>query len=293
MFNQIFVSYLEKKNAVTPEQAKEVLEAQKNTKIRIGTLAVEENLMTPQQVEFVNEMQASKNMRFGDIAVEKGYLTKEQMYALLNKQPKEHLVLKQILNDKQYMQPNQFERDLNNFKFSLGINDKEFDRLLDNDVGAYITYAAGVETSGENFVMNEFFKIFVATSVRLIDREVHVKKSLDPIPGSFQFVAEQNAVGDASFTFSFAAADSGSAKKFAECFAKASFNAFDGDAQDSMKEFLNCICGLLISELSNTGKMELDIEVPEYYDELPIDFETVVLPLSLSIGDFYIFVKNN
>jgi hypothetical protein len=35
--------------------------------------------------------------------------------------------------------------------------------------------------------------------------------------------------------------------------------------------------------------MELDIEVPEYFDEFSVEQETLVLPFSLPIGKFYLF----
>ena len=297
MFNQIFVSYLTGKNTVSKEQAKEVLEVQKNTRIRIGVLAVEEKLMTPEQVEQVNGLQASKNMRFGDIAVDEGYLTKEQLGSLLTKQPREHIILKQILCDRKYIDSEKFDTALNDFKSELGVCGGEFEKLLDNDIAAYISHIGKIDCN--DLILSEYTKLFTAYIIRFIDRDVFVKEAvkINIKPGIYKFAVGQNVTGGASVTLMFASDELNAAQKFAETYAKFTFDdeaTREEDTQDAVKEFLNCVSGLLISELSNSGKMELDLKVPEYYPSGELSFgETVVLPLSVSAGDFYVFVRNN
>jgi CheY-specific phosphatase CheX len=290
MFNQIFVSDMSQTKVLTPEQAKEALDAQKNTRIRVGTIAVEENLMTPQQVETVNQLQASLNARFGDIAVQKGYLTEEQVMYLLKKQPREHIILKQILCDKQIMDADRFERALNDFKVSLGVDDEVFDKLQSNDAGTYISHIAGIDCG--NLIMSEYAKLFVTLLIRLIDREVLVKKAYTANPDSLKLVATQKAVGDATVSFAFSSADDISAKSFAESYAKCSFDTFDEDVEDSLMEFLNCVIGMMVSELSNKDIMELDIEPPEFSIKSQSDAEVLVLPITLSFGEYYLYVNN-
>ena len=297
MFNQIFVSYLTKKNTVSPEQAKEVLEVQKNTRIRIGVLATEEKLMTNEQVEQVNGLQSSKNMRFGDIAVEMGYLTKEQLESLLTKQPREHIILKQILGDRKYIDSEKFDLELDNFKSELRVCDYDFGKLLDNDIETYISHIAKID--GGDLILSEYAKLFIAYIIRFIDREVFVKEAcnFNIKPDTYKFAVGQNVTGDAADTLMFASGDLKAARIFAEIFAKFNFDdeTCEEDTQDAVKEFLNCVSGILVSELSNSGIMELDLKVPKYYSsgELSFTGETTVLPLSLSIGDFYVFVKKN
>ena len=295
MFNQIFVSYLAQKNVITQEQAAEILEIQDNTKIRIGVLAMEEKLMTPAQVDEVNNLQASTNARFGDIAVQKGYLTKEQLEYLLNKQPKEHFILKQILTDKQYMKAEQVDTELNGFKSELNVGGEQFDKLLEGDIETYVSCIAGID--GGSVIMKEYAKTFISLTIRFIDREFFIKKAKKARFDTSRFIVSQKAAGHAHCTFMFGAEDINSAAKFAGKFAKDTFDTSDGlneDAQDSLKEFLNCVTGLVISDFYNDGIMELDIEAPEYSDELSIDAETLILPFSLlNAGDFYIFIKMN
>jgi len=289
MFNQIFVSKLSQKNILTPEQAREVLDAQKNTRIRIGVLAEEENLMTSQQVETVNRLQASLNARFGDIAVQKGYLTDEQVMYLLKKQPREHIILKQIICDKQIMDAAQFDRALDDFKLSLGVDDETFDKLLANDAGTYILHIAGIDCG--DLLMSEYTKLFITLVIRLIDREVLVKKAYTAKLNSLKYLAVQKTAGDATAVFAFSSANELSAKCFAESYAKDSFDTFDEDAEDSLTEFLNCVTGMLVSELSNSGTMELDIEPPGFFTEPPSSQEVIVFPFDLSFGKFCLYIQ--
>ena len=64
----------------------------------------------------------------------------------------------------------------------------------------------------------------------------------------------------------------------------------DEDGQDSLKEFLNCVAGMLIAEFSNAKIMELDIEVPEYGEDKKLAEETLIIPFSLPMGDFILTV---
>ena len=288
MFNQIFVPYLVEKNIITAAQAQEVLEIQKNTRIRIGVLAEEENLMTASQVNEVNNLQATQNKRFGDIAIEKGYLSKEQLESLLGKQPREHIILKQILGDKQYLDADEVDKYLRDFKVSLGVRDEVFEKLQDNDVDTFVTYIALMDN--EDIIMQTFARLFINTIIRLVDREVTVDEVYPAKLDLVKVLVKQNTIGDARVTFAYSAADTITAKGLAEGFAKFGFDEFDEDAQDSMQEFLNCVSGLVISELANNGIMDLDLEPPLYYDEFSVDCDTIVLPLSISVGALNIFI---
>ena len=291
MFNQIFVPYLVGKNLLTASQAQEVLEIQKNTRVRIGVLAEEENLMTSSQVDEVNNLQATMNKRFGDIAIEKGYLTKEQLESLLGKQPREHIILKQILGDKQYLDAGKVDTCLNDFKVSLGVSDDIFEKLQDNDVDVFVSYIAKIDNS--NLVLQTFARLFVNTVIRLVEREVTVKEAYPAKPSVVKHLVKQEAVGDARVTFAYSVADTVTGKGLAEAFAKFGFDDFDEDAQDSMQEFLNCVSGLVISELANNDIMDLDLEPPLYCEEFAVDCDTIVLPLSISAGELKVFIISN
>ena len=74
MFSQFFGAYLLNEGKVTKEQLAKALDEKKNTRMRLGVLAINDGLMTAEQVEHVNLTQQTVDKLFGDLAVDLGYL---------------------------------------------------------------------------------------------------------------------------------------------------------------------------------------------------------------------------
>jgi CheY-like chemotaxis protein len=288
MFNQIFVPFLVKENLLTAEQAKEVLEQQRHARVRMGVLAIEEKWMSLEDVEHVNRLQASKNARFGDIAIDRGYLTKVQVESLLTKQPREHVILKQIITDKGYIPPDKFDLTLGTFKTKLGVTYDEFEKLQDKNVDAFISIIGGL--GSENMVLREYIKLFVNTTIRFIDREVRINEVYKANSPVFKHVVWQKSAGDGEYTFVLATDDTRAACMFGGLYSKFPIDDMDEDGQDSFKEFLNCVGGLLVADLSNKDLKELEIEPPEYNSDYNLGQEVTILPFSLPMGDFFLTV---
>ena len=293
MFNHIFVSHLESKGFLTSEQAIDALEAQKDTKIKIGTLAVEENMMTPEQAETVNRQQATQNARFGELAIKGGYLTQEQLDFLLELQPRDYVILKQILHDKKYAAADKLDAALAAFQEELGISAVDFGRLLDNHVGTYVSKIADIDGK-EQPILSVFARLFITTAIRLVDKEIMVGKAIKFSDGSVPYTISLKLKGDATNALVFSAGEvSGAiefAGKFAEGFMGTSIEATDEIARDAMKEFLNCVGGLFTTELTSKTHLKLDIEVPEFLDAFPVECEVIALPFSLFSSGFKIFI---
>ena len=97
MFAQFFGGYLLNKGLVSSQDLTTAIEDKKNTRMRLGVLAINAGLMTAQQVEHVNITQQSVDKRFGDLAVELGYVTNDDVERLLSQQPTDYLLLGQTL----------------------------------------------------------------------------------------------------------------------------------------------------------------------------------------------------
>ena len=293
MFNHIFVSHLESKGLLTSQQAIDALAAQKDAKIRIGALAVEEKMISPEQAETINRQQASQNAHFGELAIRNGFLTQEQLDYLLDKQPRDYLIIKQILHDKNYMSAETAEASLDEFKEELGFSNADFERLLNNHVDTYITKIA--EINGKEYpILTVFARTFIATVIRLVDKEIMLCKAEKLSNVSVPYTISMKLKGDASNALVFSAGDvSGAmefAGKFAEGFMGATIEATDEIARDAMKEFLNCVGGLFTTELTSKTHLKLDIEVPEFLEEYRVESEVVALPFSLMSGGFRILI---
>lgn len=294
MFNHLFVSHLESKGILTPQQALDSLETQKGTKVKLGTLAVEEKMLTTEQAETINRQQAAQNLHFGELAIKNGFLTQEQLDLLLDMQPRDYVILKQLLHDKGYAQAEAVDAALSAFEAELGLSPADFNRLQDNHVATYISKIAEIDGK-EQPILTVFARLFVTTVIRLVDKEILVAKAERIESSGVAYTITMKLRGDATNAMVFSAgALPGAiefAEKFAEGFMGASIEASDEVARDAMKEFLNCVGGLFTTELTSKTHLSLDIEVPEFSDEFFVEKETVALPFSLSAGGFKIFIS--
>jgi len=294
VFNHIFVSYLETKGTLTPQQVIDVLEAQKDAKIKIGTLAVEENMMTPEQAETINRQQATQNARFGDLAIQSGYLTQEQLDFLLDIQPHDYIILKQLLHDMNYTAAEATDAALAEFKKELGFSETDFDRLLNNHVDTYISKIAGIDGKA-NPILTVFARLFVTTAIRLVDKEIMVGKAEKVSSGGIPYTISIGLKGDANNALVFSAGNVTGAIEFAEKFAEGfmgiSMEVTDEIARDAMKEFLNCVGGLFTTEITSKTHLNLDLEVPQFHEEFPVSTEIVALPFSLLASGFKISIS--
>ncbi|MCL2619206.1 MAG: hypothetical protein FWD98_09175 [Defluviitaleaceae bacterium] len=289
MFNQSFTSYLILNGILREDQSANVLKIARETRVRVGVLAVESGLLTVEDVEKINMLQSSQNAKFGDIAVGRGYMTKDQFDSLLTKQPKPHVILKQILTDKAYMSAERFEDLMRGFQASLGASDEAFARIKDNDAQAFVEFAAKV--GEDNFMLNTFASLFISTVTRLVDGDILVKAAEKLDSAKLTHFFEQPGVGGGnSYKFCFGTNDEKAALWFAEKYCRFSVNDMDGDGQDSLKEFLNCVSGMMIGVLSNSGKAEIDIEVGEYSKGKDISYDALMVPFVLPAGEFYLTV---
>ena len=293
MFNHIFVSYLESEGVLTAQQAIDALIAQKDTKIKIGNLAIEEHMMTAEQAELVNRQQAQENAHFGELAVRNGFLTHEQLASLLDKQPRDYIILRQILHDKGFSTAEDADAALAKFKGELGLSEEDFSRVLDNHVDTYVSKIANIDVK-EHPIMTVYARLFIKTAIRLVDKEIMVGKAVKLSNGSVPYTISLNLKGDDSSALVFSAGESASAiefaGKFAEGFMGMEIEANDEIARDAMKEFLNCVGGLFTTELTSKTHLNLDIEVPEFRDKYPVENEILTLPFSLFAGGFKIFI---
>ena len=287
MFNQIFISYLMQQEYLSPENTAKVLDLQKHTKVRIGTLAQEAKLMTSAQIDEVNRLQAHQNARFGDIAVNLGYIRKADLDILLGKQLKEHVVLKQIICDRSFMTFDEFDDALKKFRLSLGVNNVDFSKLQENSVEAYIKHVAGIDEN--DLLLTEYATTFITMALRLIDREIRIARSYKAKLLSVKNVA---ATQSGARTFYMICPDENAALKFAEAYVKDAFDGvfhfFSDDAKNTIAHFLGYVAELVAKQLPPANNEEL---VSAYYDKTRVDGIVTIIPFYLNYGEFCVFVK--
>ena len=112
MFDQIFGNYLVHTGRISKEQLSEVIEHEREARVKLGLIAVAEKLMSQEQADEINHLQTLMDKRFGDIAVERGYLTEDQVAQLLKKQGNIYMLFVQTLIDEDVMTLWNWVRDI-------------------------------------------------------------------------------------------------------------------------------------------------------------------------------------
>lgn len=115
-----FGMYLKKKGIISAEQLVAAIEAQLNTLIPIGQLALEEGIITPREVFDVLRAQSqSPNVRFGDLAIEMGLMTRDELMRLLMIQADRKRALADILVGQGAIHQEQAAAEMAEFRRSM------------------------------------------------------------------------------------------------------------------------------------------------------------------------------
>lgn len=259
MFSQIFGRFLVEQKLITSEQLEEILEQQKQTRVKLGFIAVSEKLLTQEQAEIINRKQALEDKRFGQIAVEMGFLTDSQVNRLLEHQANPYHAFVQSVIDLDIMNTVEIENALNQYQLEYGFTATDMENFRSGDIDRMLPLY--VRTN--NKLASDLIGLAIRTIIRLIDSEIAIEPSYEADSYEFENLALQNVEGEHEIMLGFAG-ESGNLLQIAETFAKEEFGVMDLFAFDAVCEFINCINGLNASALSYKG-ICLDMLPPTYY----------------------------
>lgn len=264
MFGVYFGKYLEDKGIITKEQYDKIMSDSKNTKVKMGLLAVEADYMTTAQADEVNQLQQMQDMRFGDIAIDKGYLTEDQVADLLEKQGDEYLLFVQALIEDNILTLEQIQSELNAYKKSEHYSALDIEAIKSGDVDDVV---AVFTKNGEiPKIVKDYIALTARNIVRFIDRYFRMEKVEKITEYTCSFVAGQEMHGDHNM-FTGYCGDGSGIKTIAEDFAKELFETVDLDVLDAACEFLNCNNGLFATNLSYEN-VEIDMRPPIMKNEM-------------------------
>jgi len=256
MFDRIFANYLVENNKLSPKELGEVFSTQEQKRVRLGVIAVSEKLMTIDQVEEVNQLQAIYDKRFGDIAIEKGYLTDEQVSRLLVLQGNSFLAFIQAVVDAGYLTMAECNEALDSYQKANNFTLMNMEDLKSCDVDRIIP----IYVFDQPEIVQKLCGVMVRTISRLIDYHAYIKKPSVEKEIPFKSICMQEVVGEHRFLTALAADHEG-LKDAAVGFAGADNIYEDEDSLDAMCELINCVNGLLSTEMSNRS-VEIDMEAP-------------------------------
>lgn len=286
MFSQFFGGYLLNHNIVSKEQLSRALDEKKNTRMRLGVLAINEGLMTSEQVEHVNVMQQTVDMRFGDLAVQLGYLKEQDVDDLLHKQPTDYLLLGQALVNMGALSNEGFEKAINDYKGTLKLDDEDI---------------SGDQYDALSSMVSEFYHFSTAKNARLYTNYVTLLfKSLirfigddfTPLDASLCRTAEcactvRQKINGAYNGVTVISAEMDEYRSFAKRFAKEAYFESEEFDDASVSEFLNVINGLYAVNESNETGTEIGLEPLSMFrnETVQIGDEAFSIPVQFTFGE--------
>ena len=284
MLNQHFGQYLLNKKLITTQQLIEVMDYERNVRVKLGVLAMDAGLMTSAQVESVHHMQRSQDKRFGELAVTQGYLTYGQLEDLLQNQHSRHLGLSQVIIDKEYLTLEQLEKVLKNYRENSQLSKIQspvIDEMnFDQDRAGLLDFtAAGFQ---EN-VYHDYIGLIQRNIVRFLDADPVIGKN-EPIGHAVsKWLVQQRVTGEINL-FIGLAMDDVTLLEIACRYSEEHLTEIDELTKDSVAEFLNMVNGIFCVNASNRG-VELDLQLQEIVqNQIPTFEKGYRIPIALSFG---------
>lgn len=292
MFEQFFGNYLVGRGKLSKEELNQVIQKQKETRAKLGLIAVTEKLLTAQEAEEVNEIQSRLDRRFGDIAIDRGYLTTQQVEHLLNLQGNPYLCFVQSITEAGFMTIEEVEAELAVYQEENGFTMTDMEALKSGDV----------DRIAPLFIpdWHVLYFEYITLTFRMISRILHIPfyfgKAKKQKEYEIEFMGVQRLEGDHDI-FAALSGKGNNLLVVAENFAKEKFDRVDDDAFDAVCEFLNCINGMFASNLSGRN-IDLEMCVPCWYQKrilssknqfyvVPIYFEEGQVDLIVAIDLSY------
>ncbi len=283
MFTQFFGNYLLNKGLVTAGQLSEALSVQKQTRLKLGVLAINAGYMTAEQVDRVHAEQQRVDKRMGDIACDMGYLTPAQVDELLTSQGAAHLQLGQALVDSGAMTNASFAEALNSYKLENSLTDVDFNDKTGEKVDEVIRrfYSFAGEADGE--MMCEYVTLLLKNIIRFIGDD-YTPLTAEKLPSAkMSYAAIQKINGKFSCTTVLEASEEAYIA-FASRYAGETLTDADEMTNASNGEFLNLHNGLYSVNISNEQNIELKLDPQEYAEDESISGTVYRIPLVFPFG---------
>jgi len=257
MFDRIFADYLVNKGMLCPDDLNRIYSGQEKRYVRLGVIAISEKLMTIEQVEEINELQAIYDKRFGDIAISEGYLTVEQVNRLLVLQGNPFLAFMQAVIDSDLMSADEFDAALLSYQKDNGLTLMNMEELKSCAVDRIIP----LFLYNQPELVQNLCGVMMRTIVRLVDNHVYIRKPVVVKEAPYPAISLQELKGDYRITTAIAADVDEAMNKAAVSFAGADNIIAHEDNLDAMCELINCVNGLLATEVSNRD-IDIDMVAP-------------------------------
>ncbi|QGQ93996.1 hypothetical protein EHS13_03270 [Paenibacillus psychroresistens] len=260
MFAQYFGQFLFNHALVTGAELESAMIAQKETRVKLGVLAINHSHMTSDQVETVQIAQMRVDKKFGEIAVELGFLTEELVNTLLSSQKSAHLILGQTLIDQGVLSYEAFAEALNKYKQEYSLSDEQFNLIVNGNIETLLEAVLSKGGFTEQDALSDYISLFAKSLIRFVDSNIRLELISIEEKVAYDWVAQQ-AILSGDHSGSRITAIGGSEAAFlqlASMYAQESIEEPDEMMKASVGEFLNLHNGIYLVNRSNDG-VELDM----------------------------------
>jgi len=254
LYDKYFGSYLLRNNIIAVEELKKILDHMQETRVKIGTLAIQQGLLTGSQVEEIIETQRNSDMYFGEIAIAKGFISLEKIGELLRLQSRESkLQLGQAAVDLGYFNYEELDQKLRSFEEDSGLNYDQLDILEEGRNEEIIREF--VDFEGEEFkpVFYDYLSLLLRNITRFLDQQpwldLEKQEVNDSYVCAYQYLEYKRTIFTAILT------GQESFAKIAEIYAEIPLDGTSELAEASVTEFLNLHNGLFSVNMSNQGEI--------------------------------------
>lgn len=284
MFGVYFGRFLLDTGKLSPVEYKEIIEANRNARLKLGFIAVAEGMMSEKQADEVNQIQAMKDARFGDIAIGKGYITEEQLGVILKKQGDPYLLFINALKDRNILSDDEIKHELIRFKKSNGFTDFEMEALKSGDINRIIPiFTANRECPVE---VRDYIALMARNVVRFIDNKVRFGYLQKINSYTAEAISIQELAGDYDFLVGLGTEDDKEGLlRVGSIYGREQFTEVDEDVLDAVCEFINVSNGLFATEEGENDVL-IDMLPPVMHtDKVTVNSEGVYYKIPFFISD--------
>lgn len=257
MFDRIFADYLLSKNKLSVENLTDIFSNQEQRRVRLGVIAVSEKLLSSDQVEEINQLQAIYDMRFGDIAIQKNYLTEEQVNRLLVLQGNSFLAFMQAVVDNNYLSLTEFNEALDDYQKVNNFTLSNMEDLKSCDADRIVP----IFIYNQPELTKKLCGIMIRTMTRLIDYRLFIKAPSVSSSVAYPAICLQELKGEHNIATALSGDLNGAMLDAAKGFAGEANVTEPEDCLDALCELINCVNGLLATEMSNQN-VDIDMDAP-------------------------------
>lgn len=290
MLSQYFGSFLLNKGFVDRDTLNGVLSTEKQSRVKLGVLAVSSGLLTAAQVEQIHTIQKTQDKRFGEIAIELNYLTGEKLESLLLQQKSSQMELSQVLVDQGVLDLFTLEKALEEYQRDSKLSDAQFHAIQSGNVEELVEAFINLPETVNRQAYMDYISLFIRNIIRFIDSTPVFKVVEDYTLDSTADAVRQDMQGDVNINACLAFMDDVYIK-FATRFAEMQITEKNELADASVTEFLNLHNGIFVVNQSEQGK-KVGLLPPSVLkgEELMLPKQSIICSIDTELGEFHLLL---